>query len=187
LSAPAIAVEFPGTDRPLSSTRGTLWKSVLSFIQVAEKNESLITLQNVDPTARRLSGHAPGLCLPDPRHWYSPSLDHIEVEPALTSDIASGLYYLSELVEEHTVIAKKLLTRLIYSVVVIQVLLVLLDGFPFLLSMLSIGSHIVYLGNMRRFPVVKLSDPLFLTSCGTGISIPSVLRYRGRVLTFILA
>ena len=80
--------------------------------------------------------------------------------------VASGLYYLSELVEEHTVIAKKLLTRLIYSVIVIQLLLTLIDGFPFMLSLLSIGSHIVYLGNMRRFPVVKLSDPLFLTSCG---------------------
>jgi hypothetical protein len=79
--------------------------------------------------------------------------------------IASGLYYLSELVEEHTVIAKKLLTRLIYSIITIQVLL-LLDGFPFMTSLLSISSHIVYLGNMRRFPVVKLSEPLFLTSCG---------------------
>jgi len=83
----------------------------------------------------------------------------------LTLAIASGLYYLSELVEEHTVIAKRLLTRMVYSVIAVQVLLALIDGFPYLLSLLSIGSHIVYLGNMRRFPVVKLSDPLFLTSC----------------------
>jgi hypothetical protein len=27
-------------------------------------------------------------------------------------------------------------------------------------------SHFIYLGNMRRFPFVKLSDPLFLLSCG---------------------
>jgi len=83
----------------------------------------------------------------------------------LTLAIASGLYYLSEVVEEHTVIAKRLLTRLIYAVITIQTLLWLIDGFPFLLSLLSIISHIVYLGNMRRFPIVKLSDPLFLTSC----------------------
>ncbi|KAH8665183.1 transmembrane adaptor Erv26 [Tricladium varicosporioides] len=83
----------------------------------------------------------------------------------LTLAIASGLYYLSELVEEHTVIAKKLLTRMIYFVIGIQTLLWLIDGFPFKLSLLSIISHVVYLGNMRRFPVVKLSDPLFLTSC----------------------
>jgi hypothetical protein len=84
----------------------------------------------------------------------------------LRSRIASGLYYLSELVEEHTVIAKRLLTRLIYLVIGIQVLLCLIDGFSFKLSLLSIVSHVVYLGNMRRFPVVKLSDPLFLVSCG---------------------
>ncbi|KAI3214773.1 hypothetical protein DTO012A9_10316 [Penicillium roqueforti] len=38
----------------------------------------------------------------------------------LTLAIASGLYYLSELVEEHTVIARRLLTRLIYGIVAIQ-------------------------------------------------------------------
>ncbi|KAH8760778.1 transmembrane adaptor Erv26 [Hyaloscypha finlandica] len=84
----------------------------------------------------------------------------------LTLAIASGLYYLSELVEEHTVFAKKFLTRLIYAVISVQVLLCLIDGFPFWLSLLSIVSHVVYLGNMRRFPIVKLSDPLFITSCG---------------------
>ena len=79
---------------------------------------------------------------------------------------ASGLYYLSELVEEHTVIAKRFLTRMIYGVIGLQIVLCLIDGFPFKLSMLSIISHIVYLGNMRRFPVVNITDPLFITSCG---------------------
>ncbi|CZS94277.1 related to transmembrane protein Tex-261 [Rhynchosporium agropyri] len=83
----------------------------------------------------------------------------------LTLAIASGLYYLSELVEEYTVVAKRLLTRLIYGIIGIHTLLTLVDGFPIMLSLLSISSHIVYLGNMRRFPIVKLSDPLFLLSC----------------------
>lgn len=79
---------------------------------------------------------------------------------------ASGLYYLSELVEEHTVIAKRFLTRMIYGVIGIQVLLCLVDRFPFKLSLLSVVSHVVYLGNMRRFPVVNITDPLFISSCG---------------------
>ncbi|KOS21066.1 Protein SVP26 [Escovopsis weberi] len=83
----------------------------------------------------------------------------------LTLAIASGLYYLSELVEEHTVVAKRLLTRLIYTIIGAQTLLWLFDGFPFWASLLGIFSHVVYLGNMRRFPFVKLSDPLFLLSC----------------------
>ncbi len=83
---------------------------------------------------------------------------------------ASGLYYLSELVEEHTVIAKRLLTRLLYSVMVLQLLLCLVDRFPFWLTVLGIFSHFIYLGNMRRFPFVKLTDPLFLASCGELLS-----------------
>ncbi|KAF2263615.1 DUF396-domain-containing protein [Lojkania enalia] len=78
---------------------------------------------------------------------------------------ASGLYYLSELVEEHTVLAKKLLTRLIYSIVALQLLLLLVDGFPVGLSVLSVVSHVIYAQNLRRFPIVKLTDPLFLLSC----------------------
>ncbi|CAK3851643.1 DUF396-domain-containing [Lecanosticta acicola] len=84
----------------------------------------------------------------------------------LTLAIASGLYYLSELVEEHTVLAKKILTRMIYAVTAIQVLLALFDKFPYLPSLFSIGSHFIYSLNLRRFPVVKLTDPIFLLSCG---------------------
>ncbi|BCR97655.1 uncharacterized protein AKAW2_30974S [Aspergillus luchuensis] len=84
----------------------------------------------------------------------------------LTLAIASGLYYLSELVEEHTVLARRLLYRLIYSIIAVQILLYLFDRFPFSLTVLSIGSHIVYASNLRRFPIVKLSDPLFILSCG---------------------
>lgn len=80
--------------------------------------------------------------------------------------IASGLYYLSELVEEHTVFTKKLLQCLIYFVIVLQILLCLVDSFPVKLSLLSIFSHVVYMQNLRRFPVVKLTDPLFISSCG---------------------
>ncbi|KAL8874503.1 MAG: hypothetical protein Q9174_000196, partial [Haloplaca sp. 1 TL-2023] len=83
----------------------------------------------------------------------------------LTLAIASGLYYLSELVEEHTVLAKKFLTRLIYGIVAIQITLTAIDGFPFTLSLLSVGSHVVYAGNLRHFPIVRLSDPVFILSC----------------------
>lgn len=101
---------------------------------------------------------------------------------------ASGLYYLSELVEEHTVIAKRLLTRLIYSIIGLQALLWLFDGLPFMLSVFSIGSHIVYLGNMRRFPAVKLTDPLFLASCGMrpATGAPSQIRVLIKSLVLVL-
>ncbi|KAI5463585.1 DUF396 domain protein [Mariannaea sp. PMI_226] len=83
----------------------------------------------------------------------------------LTLAIASGLYYLSELVEEHSVIAKRFLTRMIYFIVGLQIALWIVDGFPFWATLLGVSSHIIYLGNMRRFPFVKLTDPLFILSC----------------------
>lgn len=64
-------------------------------------------------------------------------------------------------------LAKKLLTNTIYLVIGIQFFLCLVDGFPWGLSALSVFSHVVYLGNMRKFPIVKLSDPLFISSCST--------------------
>ena len=84
----------------------------------------------------------------------------------LTLAIASGLYYLSELVEEHTVLAKKVLTYLIYAVIGVQVLLAAVDRLPLLQSAVAIVSHVIYAQNLRRFPVVKLTDPIFILSCG---------------------
>lgn len=83
----------------------------------------------------------------------------------LTLSIASGLYYLSELVEEHSVLSAKLLRRLIYGVVATQLLLCVVDKFPWQLTLLGILSHGVYASNLRHFPIVKLSDPLFILSC----------------------
>ncbi len=69
-------------------------------------------------------------------------------------------------------LAKKVLTRLIYVIVATQILLAVVDRLPVLLSLLSIGSHAVYAGNLRHFPIVKLSDPVFILSCSMVPSSP---------------
>lgn len=101
--------------------------------------------------------------------WVLPFLGYVGMVfgfSFLTLAIASGLYYLSELVEEHTVFCKKLLTRLIQSIIAIHALLLVLDGFPFLLTAFSAASHVVYLMNITRtFPMVKLTDGVFILSC----------------------
>jgi len=72
----------------------------------------------------------------------------------LTLTSASGLYYLSELVEEHTVISQKLLTRLIQVIIAAHILLIVFDGFPVMLTLFSAASHGVYLMNVTRtFPM----------------------------------
>ncbi|KAK6531994.1 erv26 superfamily protein [Orbilia ellipsospora] len=83
----------------------------------------------------------------------------------LTLAIASGLYYLSELVEEHTVVSRRILTRLIQAIIIIHILLLVIDRFPFFLTAFSAASHGVYAMNLRRFPMVALSDGWFIGSC----------------------
>lgn len=58
---------------------------------------------------------------------------------------------------------------MIYSVLASQLLLWLIDGLPALLSFLSMASHVIYLQNLRRFPIVKLTDPIFIASCGMSL------------------
>lgn len=83
----------------------------------------------------------------------------------LTLAIASGLYYISELVEEHSAPTKRFLTRSIYSIIGIYILLWLFDGFPFLLTAFSIGTYWVYLQNLNKFPFIDLKSPVFISSC----------------------
>jgi len=40
------------------------------------------------------------------------------------------------------------------------------DGFSLWRTLIGLGSHVVYLLNMRRFPYIKMSDPLFILACG---------------------
>jgi len=101
--------------------------------------------------------------------WIFPLLGYVGVIVGfsfLTLAIASGLYYLSELVEEHTVISKKLLTGLIQCIIAVHILLLLFDGFPTLLTIFSAVSHGVYLANVTNsFPMVRFTDPVFMLSC----------------------
>lgn len=79
--------------------------------------------------------------------------------------IASGLYYISELVEEHSEPTKRILRRLIFAVAGVHIGLWLFDGFPFWLTVFSVFSYWVYLQNLHKFPYVQVISPTFLSSC----------------------
>lgn len=83
----------------------------------------------------------------------------------LTLSIASGLYYISEIVEEHSEPTKRILTRVIYFIIGLLTLLIVLDKFPVKLTIFAIVSHIIYLQNLKNFPVISLNGPIFLSSC----------------------
>ncbi|KAK7204824.1 transmembrane adaptor Erv26 [Myxozyma melibiosi] len=83
----------------------------------------------------------------------------------LTLAIAAGLYYLSELVEEHSRFTKRLLEKLIFGIIGIHVLLLLFDHFPFWLTIFSIATQLVYFQNLKQFPFIQLSSSTFIASC----------------------
>ncbi|KAG7835331.1 hypothetical protein KL919_002331 [Ogataea angusta] len=84
---------------------------------------------------------------------------------AVTLSIASGLYYLSELVEENTELTKRLLSRLIKSTAAYLALLWLFDGFPFKLTLFSLFSYLIYYQNLKRFPNIDLTGSVFIATC----------------------
>lgn len=83
----------------------------------------------------------------------------------LTLSIASGLYYISEIVEEHTEPTRRFLTRAIYTIVAALVLLLIFDKFPVKLTLFAIVSHVLYYQNLKKFPFIQLSSVTFLLSC----------------------
>ncbi|RPA85007.1 DUF396-domain-containing protein [Ascobolus immersus RN42] len=95
----------------------------------------------------------------------------------LVLSIASALYYLSELVEEHTVLSKTLLSHIIKAIIALHLLLLILDRAPIPLTLFSLASHLLYSLNLRSFPYVSVSDPTFLASCAA-VLVNHVLWFR---------
>ncbi|KAF9934554.1 erv26 super protein [Modicella reniformis] len=82
-----------------------------------------------------------------------------------TLSLACGLYYLAELVEEYTVMTKKIIKGLTLTVTVLHLSLWLLDGLPFTKILFSLGCHAVYSLNLANFPYINLLSVPFILSC----------------------
>lgn len=79
--------------------------------------------------------------------------------------ISAGLYYTSEFIEENTVFSKKIMVRLICTIIAAHVLLMIFDGFPFWETVFAVIANSVYLQTMRRFPMIHLTDISFILGC----------------------
>jgi hypothetical protein len=79
--------------------------------------------------------------------------------------MAAGLFYLAELAEEYTVLARKIMRCLIIGTAAIFLLLKLVDGFSWWRCLLSIGGQAVYYQLLINFPWVSLKSPAFIGSC----------------------
>ncbi|KAK0206754.1 transmembrane adaptor Erv26-domain-containing protein [Desarmillaria ectypa] len=80
--------------------------------------------------------------------------------------LASGLLYISELIEEHSRLAKNIGQRGIYAIICLHVVLCISDSLPIMLTAFSIICHVVYLQNFSKtWPLISLSSPSFISSC----------------------
>ncbi|VDC02501.1 unnamed protein product [Peniophora sp. CBMAI 1063] len=84
----------------------------------------------------------------------------------VTLAIASGLLWISELIEEHSRPAKVIGTRGIYVIIALHIVLYYSESFPLWHIVFSIFCHLVYLQNFSHsWPVISLVSPSFIASC----------------------
>ncbi|KAF9464904.1 transmembrane adaptor Erv26-domain-containing protein [Collybia nuda] len=80
--------------------------------------------------------------------------------------VASGLLYVSELIEEYSRLAKAIGQRGIYAIMVLHVIIYFSDSLPLAQTLFSIVCHIVYLQNFSAtWPTISLTSISFLASC----------------------
>ncbi|RDX53929.1 DUF396-domain-containing protein [Lentinus brumalis] len=84
----------------------------------------------------------------------------------ITLSLASGLLWISEVIEEHSRLAKIWGQRSIYAIILVHFLLYFHDSLPLKHILFSVFCHIVYLQNFTpTWPFISLSSPSFLGSC----------------------
>jgi len=82
----------------------------------------------------------------------------------ITLALAAGLYYLAELVEEYTVIAKKVIRTLIICTVLTYVLLMCFENeFTWLMIILGLAAQVVHFVILSNFPYVQFLSASFLS------------------------
>jgi hypothetical protein len=84
----------------------------------------------------------------------------------ITLSLASGLLYVSELIEEHSRVAKVVGQRGIYAIILLHTFLYFFDSLPLQNILFSIICHIVYLQNFSiTWPIISLTSIPFIASC----------------------
>lgn len=75
---------------------------------------------------------------------------------------AAALYYLAELVEEYTVVAKKVIYLMILATATVYVGLMLFDNLPWSLILPGLASQGLHAMILKRFPFVNVTSPAFI-------------------------
>lgn len=77
---------------------------------------------------------------------------------------AAGLYYLAELVEEYSVLAKKIIQWLIVITILIYAGFFCLEDLPNVLIFCGVFAQVLHLIIIQNFPFVSVTSPAFLSA-----------------------
>ncbi|KAF9478162.1 DUF396-domain-containing protein [Pholiota conissans] len=89
----------------------------------------------------------------------------------VTLSLASGLLYVSEMIEEHSRLAKLVGQRSIYVIMALHVVFYFTDSLPLMQTLFSLTCHVVYLQNFSStWPLISLTSLSFLASCALVIA-----------------
>uniref|UniRef100_A0A182JWF3 Protein TEX261 n=1 Tax=Anopheles christyi TaxID=43041 RepID=A0A182JWF3_9DIPT len=84
----------------------------------------------------------------------------------VTVSIAAGLYYLAELVEEYTVIAKKVISWMVAVTASLYVIFIFTENFTWTMLLCGLGSQILHGLILTDFPYVRFLSPAFIGAVG---------------------
>jgi len=83
----------------------------------------------------------------------------------LTISVAAGMYYVAELIEEYTSVAKRIIRLILISVTTLNILLILFETqFTWTLCAIGLISNIIYFFILADFPVIGFLSPTFIFS-----------------------
>ncbi|TFL05726.1 transmembrane adaptor Erv26-domain-containing protein [Pterulicium gracile] len=98
--------------------------------------------------------------------WYLSYVALLVSFAFVTLSLASGLLWISELIEEHTRLAKLIGQRGTYVIILLHVILYFSEPLPLKLVAFSILCHLVYLQNFSSaWPLITLTSIPFVLSC----------------------
>ncbi|XP_009882398.1 PREDICTED: protein TEX261 [Charadrius vociferus] len=84
---------------------------------------------------------------------------------AAWSPSAAGLYYLAELIEEYTVVTRRIIKYMIWFSSAVLVGLYLFEHFPGFMVGVGLFTNLVYFGLLQTFPFIVLTSSNFILSC----------------------
>lgn len=90
-------------------------------------------------------------------------ISFILIAICLTVSVAAGMYYVAELIEEYTTIAKRAIRITLIIVIVFNIALILFETqFTWTLCAVGLLSNIIYFFILADFPVIAFLSPTFL-------------------------